>query len=110
MFLKRFASILLSKEAISKLKTVKGILRVDISSGGCHGFSYDVKLDSKINQQEDQIIEQDGVKVVVDKLALTLIDGSTLDFKTTAMGSAFSLENPQAASSCGCGHSFSIKD
>eukprot|EP00835_Amoeboradix_gromovi_P002503 NODE_143_length_17796_cov_0.252020.p11 type:complete len:130 gc:universal NODE_143_length_17796_cov_0.252020:6157-6546(+) len=107
---KRFSHILLSQDAVKKLSKVKGILRIDVSSGGCHGFSYDVKLDSKIDEGEDQIIEQDGVKVVVDKMALSLVKGSTLHFRTTAMGSAFVLENPNAESSCGCGHSFSVRD
>ena len=107
---RRSSHLFLSKDAVHKLSAIKGILRLNISSGGCHGFSYDVKLDSKVDPSLDQVIEQDGVKVVVDKMALSLVEGSTLHFKTTAMGSAFSLENPKAESSCGCGHSFSIKD
>ena len=101
--------ITLSTNAITKLKTVDGLLRIDISSGGCHGFSYEFKLEKNATKN-DEIIQQDTVKVIVDKLAIDLIKNSVLDYRTTPMGSAFTLENPNAESSCGCGHSFSIKD
>eukprot|EP00834_Sanchytrium_tribonematis_P001390 NODE_33_length_36935_cov_1.609241.p30 type:complete len:113 gc:universal NODE_33_length_36935_cov_1.609241:15603-15265(-) len=111
MLLRRFASkIIISESAAQKLRTVKGILRIEVSSGGCHGFSYDVKLDSKIDPKFDEVIQSSDVSVVVDKMALDLIKGSTLQYRTTAMGSAFSLDNPNSESSCGCGHSFSIKE
>lgn len=83
------------------------MLRIAISGGGCSGFQYGFDLDDAVND-DDKIFEKDGVKVVVDVMSLGLIAGSEVDYVDDLMGAAFRISNPNAASSCGCGVSFSI--
>ncbi|MBC8159200.1 MAG: iron-sulfur cluster insertion protein ErpA [Alphaproteobacteria bacterium] len=83
------------------------MLRVSVSGGGCSGFQYAFSLDDK-NGGEDVIFEANGVRVVIDDISLDLVSGARLDFVDEMMGSFFKLENPNAASTCGCGSSFSI--
>lgn len=83
------------------------VLRVSVEGGGCSGFQYrfDVTADE---QPDDLVIEKGGVKVVVDKTSLDFLSGARIDFVDDLMGASFRVDNPQAASSCGCGTSFSI--
>ena len=82
-------------------------LRVSVSGGGCSGFQYKFDLD-EATEPDDITIEHQGVAVVVDGMSLMYVLGSTLDFVENLTGSYFKVENPNAASSCGCGTSFSI--
>ena len=82
-------------------------LRVSVSGGGCSGFQYHFDLDEG-DEDGDVIVERDGIKVVVDSMSLIYLLGSTLDFVENLTGSYFSVVNPNASSSCGCGTSFSI--
>ncbi len=82
-------------------------LRVRIVPGGCSGFSYEMGFDDQTNDR-DRIIEEDGVKVAIDELSYPYLDGSTLDFKDGLQGKGFSIENPNATGSCGCGESFTV--
>lgn len=92
---------------VSKEKSDKKYLRVAIVSGGCSGMQYTFNLDHTVNP-EDTIIEKAGAKVVIDDVSLDLLKGSELDFIEEMIGSYFSIKNPNAAGSCGCGSSFSI--
>ena len=83
------------------------MLRIAISGGGCSGFQYGFDLDDAVND-DDKIFEKDGVKVVVDVMSLGLLAGSEVDYVADLMGAAFRISNPNAASACGCGVSFSI--
>jgi iron-sulfur cluster insertion protein len=83
------------------------VLRVAVSGGGCSGFQYGFKLDDAINA-DDHVYERDGVKVVVDDTSLDLLAESEVDFVRELVGSYFAMKNPNAASTCGCGSSFSI--
>ena len=83
------------------------MLRVAVSGGGCSGFQYGFSLDEQTTG-EDVIFEANGVRVVIDEISLDLVSGARLDFVDEMMGSFFKLENPNAASTCGCGSSFSI--
>ena len=81
-------------------------LRVAVRPGGCSGYSYEMFFDSDI--AEDDLMSQYGdVKVVVDPASAPLIMGATLDFKDGLQGAGFSINNPNAQRSCGCGQSFS---
>ena|SRR3989338_6462985 len=104
--------ITLTINAINRLKELYAstpgiVLRIAVQAGGCSGFEYNFTLDEK-TLEDDHKIEQDGVLVIIDDASLSLIDGSTLDFKQDIMSSKFELSNPQAKSGCGCGNSFTI--
>lgn len=83
------------------------ILRLAVEGGGCSGFQYKFDL-ADAPESEDSVSETDGVKLVVDPMSLDLIAGSTVDFVESLGGAAFKVENPQAATGCGCGASFGI--
>ena len=83
------------------------MLRVAVSGGGCSGFQYHYDFDDRCND-DDRVFERDGVRVVVDEVSLDLLVGSELDYMDELIGSYFSMKNPNASSSCGCGVSFSI--
>src|SRR5437899_2319124 len=81
-------------------------LRVAVRPGGCSGFSYEMFFDSDI-AEDDQSSSYDGVRVVVDPSSAQLLTGATLDYKDSLQGGGFSINNPNATRSCGCGQSFS---
>lgn len=83
------------------------ILRLSVEGGGCSGFQYKFDL-SDGAQADDSMSETDGVKLVVDSVSLDLVAGSVVDFVESLGGAAFKVENPNAASGCGCGSSFGI--
>lgn len=83
------------------------MLRVTVSGGGCSGFQYGFSLDSATTG-DDVVFETDGVRVVVDTMSLDLLRGAELVYVDDLMGSYFKLDNPNAASTCGCGSSFSV--
>ncbi len=80
-------------------------LRVWIAGGGCSGFQYGMALDNE-PATDDQTFESHGVNVLVDPMSLQYLDGAEVDFVDTLMGGGFKVNNPNAASTCGCGHSF----
>jgi len=81
-------------------------LRVAVEGGGCSGFQYGIKLDAPAG--EDLVREGEGEKVVVDAVSLPFLSGATIDFTEELIGARFTIENPNASSSCGCGTSFSM--
>ncbi|MGH7868481.1 MAG: iron-sulfur cluster insertion protein ErpA [Candidatus Dormibacteraceae bacterium] len=81
-------------------------LRVWVTGGGCTGLQYGMAFDDKVGG-EDTVIEQNGVRVLVDQETLRYVDGSTIDYVDGLMGAGFTVQNPNAARSCSCGHSFS---
>ncbi len=83
------------------------MLRVSVSGGGCAGFQYVFDFEDTVNE-DDQIIERSGARVVIDQMSLELLAGSQLDFVENLIGSFFAVNNPNATSSCGCGTSFSM--
>ena len=82
-------------------------LRIAVSGGGCSGFQYGLSFDDQ-RDDDDVVFERDGVGIVVDEVSLELLNGAELDFVEDLMGASFQIRNPNAASSCGCGNSFSI--
>lgn len=108
------AGLSLSDSAARRIKTLAQaeetpdiMLRVTVSGGGCSGFQYSFAFDDTIND-DDQVFEKAGARVVVDSISLELLGGSEVDFIEDLIGSYFSIRNPNASSSCGCGTSFSI--
>lgn len=85
----------------------EAFLRIAVSGGGCSGFQYGFTFDDQKNE-DDFVFERDGVAVVVDEVSLDLLGGAEIDFVEDLMGASFQIRNPNAASSCGCGNSFSI--
>jgi len=83
------------------------ILRLAVEGGGCSGFQYKFGL-ADAPEDDDLVVERDGVQLLVDSVSLDLIAGSVVDYVESLGGAAFKVENPQAASGCGCGSSFSI--
>lgn len=83
-------------------------MRVGVKGGGCSGFSYVMALEEAMPKQYDTVLEQDGVKILVDAKSHLYLDGTTIDFKTALMGGGFEFYNPLAKKSCGCGSSFSV--
>jgi iron-sulfur cluster insertion protein len=83
------------------------ILRLSVEGGGCSGFQYRFGLEEQIDTDDAQV-ETDGVKLVVDSVSLDLVRGCAVDYVENLGGAAFKVENPNAASGCGCGSSFSI--
>lgn len=81
-------------------------LRVAVRPGGCSGFSYEMFFDTDI-ASDDLTSEKDGVKVVVDPSSAQLLTGATLDYKDGLQQTGFSIDNPNAQRTCGCGSSFS---
>ena len=82
-------------------------LRLAVEGGGCSGFQYRFGLAESI-EEDDLVVETDGVKRVVDPVSLDLVAGSIVDFVDSLGGSAFKVENPLAAAGCGCGSSFAV--
>ncbi|WP_317933388.1 iron-sulfur cluster insertion protein ErpA [Halioxenophilus sp. WMMB6] len=82
-------------------------LRVYVTGGGCSGFQYGFTFDEKV-ADDDSIVQVDGVGVVVDALSYPFLSGATVDYEQGLAGSRFVVTNPNAASTCGCGASFSI--
>ena len=88
-------------------KAENAFLRIAVSGGGCSGFKYGLSFDDQRNE-DDFVFERYGVGIVVDEVSLGLLNGAEVDFVEDLMGASFQIRNPNAASSCGCGNSFSI--
>jgi len=112
--LEKERSISLTASAAKRVKELKAqenlpqaFLRLAVSGGGCSGFQYGFSFDETL-QPEDRTFERDGVTLVVDETSLDLVKGAEVDFVEDMMGASFQVKNPNAASSCGCGNSFSV--
>ena len=105
-------TLTLTDEAVSRLRSVlesqnapEGALRVYVTPGGCSGFSYGMSLEAE-PAEDDEVVEQAGVKVVVDAFSLQYLKGAQIDFIDSLMGGGFTVVNPNAVRSCACGQSF----
>src|SRR2546429_3088863 len=85
------------------------VLRVAIEGGGCSGFQYGLGFDRGA-QEGDQVFDCEGVSVVVDPFSAPYLSGARVDYLETIQESGFKIENPNAVSSCGCGHSFQVAE
>ena len=106
---RRKRAIYLTESAIAKLvelrDTPEDALRFAVRPGGCSGFSYEMYFDSDIDDS-DVVEKFDGLTVVVDKESIDLLRGLTLDYGEGLLEGGFSIDNPNATRSCGCGNSF----
>lgn len=95
-------SDILSEENNPRVK-----LRTFVQGGGCSGFSYGFTLDEEQNE-DDFVIEKSGVNILVDSMSMQYLQGATIDYKDELMGASFTINNPNATTTCGCGSSFSV--
>ena len=101
-----------AKEKISEIRKTESLandyfVRVSVTSGGCSGLSYKMDFDNE-EQADDQIFEDNGVKIVTDLKSFLYLFNTTLDFSGGLNGKGFYFENPNAARTCGCGESFAV--
>jgi iron-sulfur cluster assembly protein len=82
-------------------------IRVGVKSGGCSGLSYELKFDNNQNE-DDKLIEDNGMKILCDKKSFLYLIGTTLEFSGGLNGKGFVFNNPNAQRTCGCGESFSL--
>ena len=95
------------QELVSKQGRDAALLRVYIQGGGCSGFQYGFTFEDAA-QEDDTVFERQGVSLVVDPLSFQYLMGSEVDYKEDLEGARFVINNPNAATTCGCGSSFSI--
>ena len=93
--------------AIAARQSRPAILRLSVDGGGCAGFSYKFEL-ADVADDQDSVAETDGTRLVVDPVSLDLLRGSAVDYVEDLGGASFRVTNPNAASGCGCGSSFSV--
>ncbi|WP_111497953.1 iron-sulfur cluster insertion protein ErpA [Marinobacter bohaiensis] len=82
-------------------------LRVFVTGGGCSGFQYGFSFDEAL-EEDDTVIEKDGITLLVDAMSYQYLIGATVDYQEGLQGSQFMVQNPNATTTCGCGSSFSI--
>jgi iron-sulfur cluster insertion protein len=106
--------ITISSSAKQKIKDIlleennpKMALRTFVQGGGCSGFSYGFTLDEEVNE-DDFEIPLDEFKVLVDSMSMQYLTGSEIDYKEELMGASFTINNPNAQTTCGCGSSFGV--
>lgn len=109
-------SVILTQNATRKLSTLLAEennpnlkLRIFVSGGGCSGFQYGFTFD-ETQEESDAVVESEGVKVLVDNVSVNYLRGAEVDFVEDLNGAHFVIKNPNAASSCGCGNSFTPKE
>lgn len=95
------------KDILSEENNPKLALRTFVQGGGCSGFSYGFTLDEEVNE-DDFEIPLDEFKVLVDSMSMQYLTGATIDYKEELMGSQFTINNPNATHTCGCGSSFGV--
>ena len=102
----------LTDSAVAKVKSLLASegddelgLRVAVRPGGCSGFSYEMFFDADV-EDEDLVIDFDGLRVVVDEQSVKRVTGAVLDYREGLMEAGFSIDNPNVTRSCGCGNSF----
>ena len=103
--------ITLTPNAVEKVKTIlaergeESGLRIAVVGGGCSGFQYQMSLDKEPGA-DDQVIDQDGLKVFIDSRSMPYLTGTNIDYVDNISGAGFKFDNPNAPTSCGCGESF----
>ena len=115
--IEREVLITLTETAATKIKELQAqepegeasVLRVAVQGGGCSGFEYALGFD-RGTQEGDHELEAHGVRVVVDPFSAPYLAGAEIDYLNTIEESGFKISNPNAVSSCGCGHSFQVDE
>jgi iron-sulfur cluster assembly protein len=96
------------RDILAKEESDSLALRVYVAGGGCSGLQYGMALDDAM--EDDLLLNYEGIRVVVDPESLRFIQGAEIDYVDSLMGAGFTVNNPNAVSSCGCGHSFRTAD
>ncbi|KGM45589.1 iron-sulfur cluster assembly accessory protein [Neobacillus niacini] len=99
------AAALHIKEMMKHNEEEGALLRVSVKGGGCSGLSYGMGFDHEV-KENDLHFEQYGIQILVDKEDAPILNGTKIDYKQSMMGGGFTIENPNAIASCGCGSSF----
>lgn len=106
--------LFLSESAVSKVQQLMAEegnhhlkLRVFVTGGGCSGFQYGFSFD-EAQHDDDTLIEKDGMGLLVDPMSYQYLVGALIDYKEDLQGAQFSVQNPNARSTCGCGTSFTV--
>ncbi|MNZ74741.1 Iron-sulfur cluster insertion protein ErpA [compost metagenome] len=97
------------KDMIAGEETQGMFLRLGVNPGGCSGFSYSMGLDDQ-ESENDVFMDVKGVKVVVSKESVRYLNGLEIDYQESGMSGGFTIHNPNAIASCGCGQSFRMRD
>lgn len=99
------AAALQIKDMMKQNDEVGAFLRVGVQGGGCSGLSYGMGFDHEISETDTKL-EQHGITVLIDAESEPILKGTVIDFKESMMGGGFTIDNPNAIASCGCGSSF----
>lgn len=106
--------ITISDSAVRKIKTIIAEedpslkLRVFVQGGGCSGFQYGFSLEELPPADDDFTFEKDGVGVIIDSMSMQYMSEAEIDYKEDMMGASFTIKNPNAKATCGCGSSFTV--
>ena len=98
-----------AKKRLAQRGTPDAAIRLGVRGGGCSGFSYVIEFADDAPRDRDLVFEASGVRFYVDKKSLVYLAGSVLDYEKTVVFQGFKFKNPQEASRCGCGHSFTVR-
>jgi len=107
-------SVILTDSAVTKISTLIAEennpnlkLRTFVQGGGCSGFQYGFTFDEDEND-DDFVIERSDIKILIDSMSMQYLSGAVIDYKEDLSGASFSIKNPNAQTTCGCGSSFSV--
>jgi iron-sulfur cluster assembly protein len=98
-----------AKKRLAQRGTPDAAIRLGVRGGGCSGFSYVIEFSDDPPRERDFVFEAGGVRFYVDKKSFVYLAGSALDYEKTLVFQGFKFKNPQEASRCGCGHSFTVR-
>lgn len=98
-----------ARKKLAARGTPDAAIRLGIKGGSCAGYSYVIQFEDNPPRERDRVYEVEGVRFVVDKKSFVFLAGTVLDYEQTLMFQGFKFRNPQEASRCGCGHSFTVK-
>jgi len=98
-----------AKKRLAQRGTPDAAIRLGVRGGGCSGFSYVIEFADDAPKERDLVFEAGGVRFYVDKKSFVYLAGSALDYEKTLVFQGFKFKNPQEASRCGCGHSFTVR-
>jgi iron-sulfur cluster assembly protein len=93
------------REFLADQGTPEAALRVFVAPGGCSGLQYGMSIE-EMAEEDDHVIEFEGVRLLVDQFSASYLEGSVVDYQNSLMGGGFTVQNPNAVSACACGHSF----
>jgi iron-sulfur cluster assembly protein len=103
------AAVAYAQQKLEARGTPGAAIRLGVRGGGCSGYQYVIEFSDEPPRERDRVFEVGGVRFVVDKKSLIVLAGSILDFEKTLMFQGFKFRNPNEATSCGCGHSFTVR-